>query len=286
MVTGDETGWMLDSSMRMHRTVSQRTFISASGRCWQFMSCSIHLSGSYGIIVVVVVAERAHRRCGKFSAIPAMQLPLRCLLSLSVFALVARAIHESEVGIVDWYTKLVGVPLSTSQLTKPVFHHDTVLTATSNNVLAALNATDGSIGLLGFVLRVPDRDLDSCSLEEYTRCPRRYHGVQNARRQCVATFAHECSFSDFMLGVYALSGPAGSMLRVYDVSTGHLIYEKRLQNPAEVKVHDQPTLGIALTLVRAEGGDRAIVLTNGDTVRCIHSSTGETAWEWQSEDQG
>lgn len=78
----------------------------------------------------------------------------RCLFSLSVFALTARAIHESEVGIVDWYTKLVGVPLYTFQLTKPVFRDDLVLTSTSNNVLAALNVTDGNIGVLGFVLRV------------------------------------------------------------------------------------------------------------------------------------
>lgn len=87
-------------------------------------------------------------------AAPAMQL-LRCLFSLSTFALVARAIHESEVGIVDWHTKLVGVPLYTSPLTKPVFHNDTVLTATSNNVLAALNVTDGSIGPAWFCSSCP-----------------------------------------------------------------------------------------------------------------------------------
>lgn len=108
-----------------------------------------------------------------------MQL-LRCLLSLSVFTLTAWAIHESEVGIVDWYTKLVGVPLYTSQLVKPVFRDDLVVTATSNNVLAALNATDGSIGLLGFVLRVGDHDPDYFSVEKYTRCSRCYYGVQSA----------------------------------------------------------------------------------------------------------
>lgn len=87
-----------------------------------------------------------------------MQL-LRCLLSLSVFILAARATYESEVGVVDWHTKLVGVPLYASQLTKPVLRDDLVLTATSNNVLAALNATDGSIGLLAFILRSRDLTL-------------------------------------------------------------------------------------------------------------------------------
>ncbi|KAF8554252.1 DUF1620-domain-containing protein [Imleria badia] len=173
-----------------------------------------------------------------------MQL-LRCLLSLSLFALAARAIHESEVGIVDWHTKLVGVPL-----TKPVFRDDTVLTATSNNVLAALNATDGSIV---------------------------WRSIHDAQDAIMAFKVHDDS-------VYALSGPAGSTLRVYDASTGHLIYEKRLH--MDGKIHDPPTLGMGLTLVRARSGDQALVLTNGDTVQCIHSSTGETAWQWRSEDQG
>lgn len=215
-----------------------------------------------------------------------MQL-LRCLLSLSIFTLAARAIHESEVGIVDWHTKLVGVPLYTSQLTKPVFRDDLVLTATSNNVLAALNATDGSIGLLGFFLRVSDHDLDYCSLEKHTRCSRCHYGIQSAQRQCVfSAYAVSGVLADATPEIYALSGSVGSTLRVYDVSTGDLIHEKQLHNLAEGKTHDPPTLGIALTLVRALGGPQAIVLTNGDTVQCIQSTTGETVWQWRSPDQG
>ncbi|KAH0834201.1 hypothetical protein J3R83DRAFT_11513 [Lanmaoa asiatica] len=86
--------------------------------------------------------------------------------------------------------------------------------------------------------------------------------------------------------IYALSGPAGSTLRVYDASTGDLLHEKRLHNSVESKIHDTPTLGIALTFVRAQGGAQAIVLSNGDTVRCVQSSTGETVWQWRSPDQG
>ncbi|KAF8439746.1 DUF1620-domain-containing protein [Boletus edulis BED1] len=179
-----------------------------------------------------------------------MQL-LWCLLSLFIFTFTVRAIHESEVGIVDWHTKLVGVPMYASHLTKPVFHEDTVFTATSNNVLAALNATDGSIV---------------------------WRSIHDAQDAIMGFKVHDDS-------LYALSGPAGSTLRIYDVSTGHLIHEKRLHNPMEGKIHEPPTLGLALTLVRAEGGDQSIVLTNGHTVQCIHSSTGEIAWEWRSEDQ-
>ncbi|KAG8215379.1 hypothetical protein J3R82DRAFT_8977 [Butyriboletus roseoflavus] len=180
-----------------------------------------------------------------------MQL-LRCLFSLSVFTLTTWAIHESEVGIVDWYTKLIGVPLYTSQFIKPVFRDDLVLTATSNNVLAALNATDGSIV---------------------------WRSIHDAQDAIMGFKVHEDN-------MYTLSGPAGSTLRVYDVLTGDLIYEKRLHNPAEGKIHDPPTLGIALTLVRAQGGTQAIVLTNGDTIQYIQTATGETVWKWRSPDEG
>ena len=140
-------------------------------------------------------------------AVSDMQL-LRCLL-LSVLALAARAIHESEVGIVDWHTKLVGVPLYTSHLTKPVFRADTVLTATSNNVLAALNATDGSIGLLAFVPRVSVRDL-SCSVEKHTRRSRCHHGVQSARRQCVSSVVARASLIPPQMYTHSL-GPLGQL---------------------------------------------------------------------------
>jgi hypothetical protein len=61
----------------------------------------------------------------------------------------ALAIHESDVGIIDWHKKLIGVPL-----TAPVLHHlaknetpgSLLLVPTASNVLAALNTTDGSVG--------------------------------------------------------------------------------------------------------------------------------------------
>lgn len=59
------------------------------------------------------------------------------------------ALHESDVGVVDWQKRLVGVPLSGSISTAPSFHHagnkSIVLTATGNNVLAALEPDDGSV---------------------------------------------------------------------------------------------------------------------------------------------
>lgn len=74
---------------------------------------------------------------------------MRCLRRLLLVSLgvTTWALHESDVGVVDWNTKLIGVPLHNSPYTVPIFHGDYILTATSNNVLAALNATDGSIGV-------------------------------------------------------------------------------------------------------------------------------------------
>ena len=59
------------------------------------------------------------------------------------------ALHESDVGIVDWNKHLIGVPLSGSVTTAPAFHHvgnkTIILTATGSNVLAALEPEDGSV---------------------------------------------------------------------------------------------------------------------------------------------
>ena len=72
---------------------------------------------------------------------------------ISVLCVSSTALHESEVGIVDWHKHLIGVPLSSSTSTAPVFHRvgatstkSVVITATGNNVLAALNPVNGSVG--------------------------------------------------------------------------------------------------------------------------------------------
>jgi ER membrane protein complex subunit 1 len=90
-----------------------------------------------------------------------MRLLLGLITALSI-AVPINALHESEVGIVDWHKSLIGVPLSGSTSTAPVFHRvDTgretksvVITATSSNVLAALDPVNGSVGMyiLGCVL--------------------------------------------------------------------------------------------------------------------------------------
>jgi len=71
---------------------------------------------------------------------------LACVLSLCVGAW---ALHESDVGVVDWHKEFIGVPLSGSISTSPSFHRvknsSFIVAATSSNVLAALEPEDGSI---------------------------------------------------------------------------------------------------------------------------------------------
>lgn len=59
------------------------------------------------------------------------------------------AIHESDVGVVDWHKHLVGVPLSGIPTTAPSFYRagnkSIILTATANNVLAALEPANGAL---------------------------------------------------------------------------------------------------------------------------------------------
>lgn len=70
------------------------------------------------------------------------------LVLLLVLGATTWGLHESDVGIVDWNKRYIGVPLAGS-VTAPAFHHvgneTIVLTATRSNVLAALKPEDGSV---------------------------------------------------------------------------------------------------------------------------------------------
>ena len=81
------------------------------------------------------------------------------ILWLALVGVVA-ALTESDAGVVDWHKRLVGVPLTTFPSTAPVFHRvgtkntkSVILTATEQNILAALNPVDGSIGALYALIR-------------------------------------------------------------------------------------------------------------------------------------
>ena len=83
---------------------------------------------------------------------PQLHLAFLVSFTLSLFfhSTLVVALHESDVGVVDWHKHLVGVPLISSPSTVPSFHstpdgESVVLTATGSNVLAALKTEDGSV---------------------------------------------------------------------------------------------------------------------------------------------
>lgn len=75
-------------------------------------------------------------------------------LILASFCTAVAALHESDVGIIDWHQPHTGVPQTWSLSTAPTFHakpgrpptEALLLTATSSNVLAAVHASNGSLG--------------------------------------------------------------------------------------------------------------------------------------------
>ncbi|KAJ7147635.1 DUF1620-domain-containing protein [Mycena crocata] len=122
------------------------------------------------------------------------------LFGLLLCSPLSLAIHETDVGVIDWHKKLIGVPL-----TAPVVHHAVVngtdqsvlLVPTSSDVLAALNTTDGSV-VWRYVFDAAD-------------------GIASLHID-----------GDV---VVALSGLDGSTLRSFDALTGSISLEKRLNAP-------------------------------------------------------
>jgi len=62
------------------------------------------------------------------------------------------AIHESDVGVLDWHKPNIGIPLTHQHNAAPVLHRvgqkntkTVILTATESNVLAALDPLNGNI---------------------------------------------------------------------------------------------------------------------------------------------
>lgn len=84
-----------------------------------------------------------------------MRIPAQLLFLGSLLIPTAYALHESEVGLVDWHKTQIGVPLTHHHGLAPVFHRvdagrngskSVVVSATQSNVLAAVDVVDGSVG--------------------------------------------------------------------------------------------------------------------------------------------
>ena len=81
----------------------------------------------------------------------------------------------------------------------------------------------------------------------------------------------------------SLSGPGGAHLRTFDSSTGHLLLEKRLHDPAAGRLQEPGDLGTAIAF--GPDGEDIYILTNGYIVRRADRKTGEVKWGWTAPDQ-
>lgn len=221
--------------------------------------------------------------------IPLLRLGLAALFLLST----THALHESEAGIVDWHKSLIGVPLTGSLATAPSFHRVTkedgwttslIISATSSNVLGALDAGDGAVGeytwLIG-VLAIVDVFAAWRHVFE-DRDPIAVFKKQSSSQ--LQLFLHLSFALISRSAVAALSGPGGSTLRTFDALTGDLVLEKRMHAPEQGTLYEPESLGNSIAFV--PGSNNLLVLTSGHTLAYVDGKTGETLWKWSSEDQG
>ncbi|KAJ7114097.1 hypothetical protein C8R44DRAFT_676555 [Mycena epipterygia] len=142
------------------------------------------------------------------------------LFALLLCSPLSLAIHESDVGVIDWHKKLIGLPLAavvrhaeTNETSQSV-----ILIPTESNVLAALNTADGSVAWR-YVFDAGDD---------------------------IASFYVDGDV------VVALSGQGASMLRSFETLTGLISLEKRLDvsttGPAAVDVAFEPNTGAMFVL--------------------------------------
>ncbi len=214
---------------------------------------------------------------------PAMRF--RCLALLASLGLVA-AIHESDAGVIDWHKRLIGVPLTSTPSTAPVFHRvgqkntkSVILAVTEQNVLAALNPVDGSLGAC-FVMRDYTRSNHLSSMAAYISGRGQHRCIPKTRPMCVDSFQSSC-LADTYAVVASLSGPGGATLRAFDVLDGSLLLEKRLHSPENGLLLDSIDMGGPIVITDAFD---IITLTNGHTVNYF-SRSGQLKWTWASEDQ-
>lgn len=104
---------------------------------------------------------------------------------------------------------------------------------------------------------------------------------RNTRTVCTdrLTRAH----ADLLEVVAAVSGAGGATLRTFDVSSGHLLSEKRLHNADAARLLEPDITGLSLAFDSAPS--TLYVLTNGHIVRRVDADTGEIRWGWTASDQ-
>ncbi|KAL0064178.1 hypothetical protein AAF712_008900 [Marasmius tenuissimus] len=183
----------------------------------------------------------------------------RTLLLLPLLFLCCSALHESDVGVVDWHKSHIGVPSVSSTITAPKFHRvggkntqSVIISATESNTLAALNPVNGTVAWR-YVFEPEDRI------------------ISVYKQGWVAA---------------SLSGPGGSNLRLFNVINGDLLMEKQFHPPTSGLLAEPPHLGSFVAFgndTMGLGTPDVFVLTNGQTVSQFVGR--DLKWTWTSEDQ-
>ncbi|PPQ71078.1 hypothetical protein CVT25_007866 [Psilocybe cyanescens] len=198
------------------------------------------------------------------------------LLSLSLsFVQPAWALHESDVGVVDWHKQLIGVPLSGAVPSAPSFLHykadegsnrTIIVTATGNNVLAALEPEDGSV-CTWFIVTI-------------------YASSSHLWRYIFDSEDRIAGYYKSSKTIATLSGPGGSTLRTFSALSGTLLLEKRLHHPSVGALSEPSHLGKEVLFDDDDNNETLYVLSNGCTISSINGTSGETLWTWTAPDQG
>jgi ER membrane protein complex subunit 1 len=79
---------------------------------------------------------------------------MRALFGLLLVTLPCFALHQSDAGKIDWHKELVGLPRIETVAVVPRFEQPAgkkpssfIITVSKSNVLAAINAVDGNVGV-------------------------------------------------------------------------------------------------------------------------------------------
>ncbi|KAJ3478666.1 hypothetical protein NLI96_g9601 [Meripilus lineatus] len=180
-------------------------------------------------------------------------------LSLLCCVLSTSALQASDAGVIDWHKPLIGLPLTQSISTSPIFHRtglkdgptqSLVLTATESNVLGALHPENGTL----------------------------------AWRHLFDDYDPLIAFKKHNHYVASLSGPGGSTFRLFGSHDGQLHLEKQLHSPKSGRLLEPATLGVSIAF-DSQSESSIYVLNNGGEVRKVDAVSGEVTWSWSSPDQ-
>ena len=87
----------------------------------------------------------------------------------------------------------------------------------------------------------------------------------------------------FVIVVASLSGPGGSIFRLFHALTGALVLEKHLHVPDAGHLSEPHHLGKHVAF--PSDLHVAYVLTNGHTVTKLDTVNGDATWTWSAPDQ-